>query len=551
MEHSVWYEIKKQREEVIDQPPGKSVEELRNGVYNPECSGYFKTVFESSNPDDNNETPTVPLSYYTKPSAWAADYPLTHRRVMVYLNPWHLASDSDLNEYLIREFGCTRETFKQFVKDGWFIVELDTPDMYNRDIYRDIENLFNDISGAEVDDKDILPRYINLPDLALGVALAESGAENENLYVRSKQPYAGEYVDIDQTKKEQLRSTESPWDQLSTEGYERHGVEHDSHREYITERVLKLQLAVDVLGESITSDTEIEYPSNIYMDIKNKIGKKSDETLSELTYATWNLVGAPIYYCDLSGTTDMGKGIAKAHSNNSFIHTITGDSSSLHGTIQKKLKEVRLNLKSVQTATQPTKFDIPVVGDEQPSTLFSISPVNNDASFNELKQRAEAHESLYKAGRDRGVWHRSDDDKYTNDTRDELRESHNEDARTAVEGESQMYNAWDGIQTQAKHIGHSSDAAAILASLAGIQIPPGSSLVAATVGTLAEWDRKGQTDAYIKATIPRPESVSRLDEIGQISHWGINYNTPGQEQVATDGGKTEDEIKYVDSIEVQ
>lgn len=383
MEGTVWDAVDKQRTEAIDSPP-KSVADFRGGF--PERS-YFERLYADAGRDGDGKR-RVPLSYYTKACAWAADYPLVYRRVMGFLNPGSLDRFT-FDEYVIKEFGCTRETLAQLIADGWFVPLVADRSFYNDRAQKAIKKLFNDVDGRETV-FEVEPRYLNVVDRALE-ALGAEEAEAEPFEYHE----GGDRLDIDATI-EAWGEGREPWASLPEDEIDPiHGVDvHGDVRSYITERAVKLRLLDEVYGVFDEADAVVD-------DIRRRVSAfvpgESDDDASDLVnfvYVLWNQYGAPSMYCDFTGSVDIGPDPSRTH-----LEYVRSELSQL-------LRGVVGELRPGEKEITPNQIGIWERDDADVRALFRCAPDGTDdlraiKRLRVLGNRAQEFESFYEATRPR------------------------------------------------------------------------------------------------------------------------------------------------------
>lgn len=386
MDGTIWDAVDKQRTEAIDSPP-KSVADFRGGF--PERS-YFERLYADAGSDSDGKR-RVPLSYYTKACAWAADYPLVYRRVMGYLNPGSLDRFT-FDEYVIKEFGCTRETLVKLIADGWFVPMVDDQSEYNKDAQKAIESLFKDVKEEETV-FEIQPRYLNIIDRALEARGAEV-AETEPFEYHD----CGERLDIDATMDAWCEDRE-PWVSLpESETPEIHGVDvHGEVRSYVTERAVKLRLLDDVYGVFDEADAAVDDIERRVSEFVEDDEDESDDDASELVnfvYVLWNQYGTPAMYCDFTGGVDIGPDPSRT-----YLEYVRSELSRL-------LDGVNSELRPGENTIETNQIGIWERGDADVRALFRCAPDGTDdiqaaKRFRVLGNRAHEFESFYEATRTR------------------------------------------------------------------------------------------------------------------------------------------------------
>ena len=380
MDGTVWDAVDKQRTEAIDSPP-KSIDDFRGGF--PERS-YFERLYADAGSDGKRR---VPLSYYTKACAWAADYPLVYRRVMGFLNPGSLDRFT-FDEYVIKEFGCTRETLAKLIADGWFVPLVADRSSYNDRAQKAIEELFDDVDGRETV-FEVEPRYLNVVDRALE-ALGAEEAETEPFEYHED----GDRLDIDATVEAWSEGRE-PWASLPDDDIDPiHGVDvHGNVRSYVTERAVKLRLLDEVYGVFNEADAAVD-------DIERRVSEfvdESDDDASDLVnfvYVLWNQYGAPSMYCDFTGSVDIGPDPSRT-----YLEYVRSELSRL-------LRGVAGELRPGENAIETNQIGIWERGDADVRALFRCAPDGTDnlratKRLRVLGDRAQEFESFYEATRSR------------------------------------------------------------------------------------------------------------------------------------------------------
>lgn len=503
MEHDVWEEIQKQRRDAIDDPP-KSFDGFKSGIVD---TGYFSEFFEDSGAHD----PKVPLSYYTKACGWASDYPFLHRRVMVYLNPGgansHL-SRYDLPEYVRREFGCTLETFEQLLVDKWFLVLLSLPEQYDDDTRDAIQEMFERVLDRE---EDVRPRYLNLVDDALGAAVADRSEDTFASYARggAGDGLQNDLVDIDRSK--ELLKEREPWQELSTDPFTYAHVEQDSVRDYVSERVLKLQLAADALPEA----DEIGAVADSIRNTVENDDTAEREDLIRRVYINWNQLGTPMYYCDFSGNTDIGPVPAREYADQMT------DRWSVQGT-KHTLKKGVERLKAVAYEEVPNdEVWFKQSPDVDLQTVFGFGPGDEGDG---LAERVDAHGTYYQNVRADLLNMRN-----TYDTRSDILGNYNQSAEAVYRTTERRSHAGSVVKM-------ADGLANALSFVDPTAITSGVSLLNLTI----KWFNKRRG---IEFMMPRPKEVDHSN-IGRLSNWSIDYGD-GESNESVEPGQYMSEAEIV------
>jgi|GEM_PF-2192580 len=501
MEHSPWYEINWQREKAIENPV-TSLDDLKDGFIEP----FFGELFDD---------PKIPLSYYTKPCAWASDYPLTYRRAMVYLNPneGHLA-DYSLEEYAVAEFGCTYETFEKLVEDGWLVVLLDDRSEYDLETKTEISDLFDNLEVSSYGFKP-RPRYVNLVDVALGAGVIEQSNDDLDDYVRASGA-DHDFVDIDATIEEAMKS--EPWAHLEGRFGDLYGVGGRKRRKYVTERALKLRL----VGDALDREEFRKIASNIETLVESGV---DDENLVRPVYTAWNHVGTPIFYSDQSGDTDIGPGpanlypervkeILKSHIEFNEPNRL----EDLTDTVTEKVVPRAMgNLPKQEIWFEQS------AGGADVSDVLSLPP-STDASLSELRtSRAEAHHRYYNGVREalqQKIEHSDDED------REDLVDLQNSNVErkfrsVGVSAKLGKMFGWAGIGT---------DIVTLLPVFE--RTAPAASVGAGMGKVVTNWWKTRQPEEI--EAIPRPTYKENIN-LGRINSWRVPYREA--DGVAADGGQ--------------
>lgn len=520
MDHGPWYEIRHQRERVIDSPP-TGLGEFQNGI---RTSGdYFSDIFQDSN--ENSES-TIPLSYYTKACAWASDYPFMYRRVMVYLNPYHLDGEKELDPYLRREFGCDKETFVDMVSspNHWIVILLDRPVKYNRHVHEEIEDLFKDINDR---DPTVRPRYVNLVDVALGAKLAKDGGKKGE-YIRNEEPpYMGDYVDIDATIADWMEDEDRPWKTLDTcEIDDVYGVNHHSNlRYYVTERAAKLQLAGETIGGELSDDGDTD-PGTIVDTMRDRIGDVERAELVRQTYSDWNHVGTPIFYCDFSGAVDVGPDPYAE-----YVGGVFDRFTEIANKVKSQVEIVQVELK--QKTGMMNNLRIPDFDEVKTNRVFGVSPEGDVAnSSKRLRRRTDTLGEYYNRFDSEILGPFKFDEV---DSREELRKQADIAVNNAFTTGSESSSLTAKLVKSSAYLTGSST----ISFAAGFVTPElagpitGASAATALVGTILDYKGNLPADKGTYKRVPQPVATN-LD-LGRLNRWTVPYDSDGHD-VAADGG---------------
>lgn len=520
MSMNPWEAIEKQRNNVIDDPPC-SIDEFKKPFTEWD---FFEEAFSGSQEDTS---PRIPTTYYTKPCAWASDYPFSYRRVLVFLNPGGLADpqfNGSLDEYIRREFGCSKNTFIKLVADGWIYPMLTTKEDYPTGIQKQIVRLFDQITRHN---EDAVPRFVNLVDYALGAGALTDSTDTSG-FAKSLH---GEFIDLDETYETWAELL--PWSNLPRTEFIHRGVRHSDFREYVTERAVKLELAARYFSNesaiSLKADSLREQARNWEMKDHYAFPPIAEELKEEVeippllrdTYTAWNLLGTPMYYCDFSGTTDMGRTVAYEYGN--YI-----------GKKISALKSVATKAKRL-TSYSVNNIDPSAIGFRQKEgvnlkTLLAIDPdtqMEYKYERKELPKRIEQHDQYYSEMRDELLDIRNDS---SLSTYNEVISQHNERTSSGLEfgsilaGQAQKVVKWSDAGTliftgiQPLLPSNRSMKASVLALLATGKLAGayGASLAGNIVGYMGH----EKVDRY---DIPVPESSNNID-LGPTDFWQVNYS---------------------------
>ncbi|MFB6251938.1 MAG: hypothetical protein ABEI27_09705 [Halobellus sp.] len=321
LDGDLWGTIETQRQDAIDDPPA-SMSAFREGY--PRRS-FFEELYDEAGGSDGSRR-RIPLSYYTKACGWASDYPLLYRRVAGFINPGAL-DRLTFDEYVLREFGCRSETLAKLTADGWFVPMLLRREQYGSNAAEAIETFFERVNDEETR-WEVEPKYLNLVDTTLEAA-ATKQLDDTAAYVRAP---TGDRVDIAATKRRWKE--QEPWASLPTEGIDNvHGVDvHDDLQEYIVERAVKLRLLDDVYNV-ITADQE--QTNNLRELAERYVSGEAEtrETMVRTAYVLWNHYGTPAYYCDFTGSVDVGPDPARR-----YVDYLLSQAKALFGTLWNRLE---------------------------------------------------------------------------------------------------------------------------------------------------------------------------------------------------------------------
>jgi hypothetical protein len=300
MSENIWYNIDVQEQKASSVPEleSKKIERFIQESLGSNLKKYYKESYFLE----------TPLSYYTKSCSWAVDYVWSLRRVLVYLNPSKLKKYGWSN-YILWEFGCKPDLFNELVSDGWIIPQLNKKDNYDNKSIDEIEKLF------KVAEKS--PLYVNIIDDAIA-HLADSSCKT--------------LLEFD--NKYRTDFNKKPWKLIPQNAIPIEGVDVSNLRDYIIEKVLKLEM--------LKKASNFEFLSNEILSIENMVkeflnNKNNKDLLNELiykVYMSWNIYGTPIFYSDYSGFSDIG---CYPFENNILTY------------LQRTLKKIRNKLEDTKT----------------------------------------------------------------------------------------------------------------------------------------------------------------------------------------------------------
>lgn len=399
-----WEAVRKQKEMAVE----RAVDEPADFWTSDLVGGYSDDLFEAAG--GHGVDREIPLSYHTKASAWATDYPLIYRRVMAYFNPGAMAAADSFEAYVLREFGCHPETLAELIADAWFVPLLDERSAYDPDAAAAIGDLFD---AVDPDRYEVEPRFVNLVDWGLGAAVATRPELGEK-YERAP---GGDRADIDATV-EAWTDPDHPydggdtwhrWHDLPTDSIDDlYGViDHDDLREYVVERAVKLELVDDAVGTFTDGDDRIGNIRTLARQYVEASGTHARESLRrdlvEATYLNWNQFGTPAYYCDFSGTVDIGPEPLR----DSWLGQLRAWFRRLYRRAEDALARLadrlpvdtsRLNLSSVETNTVSSR-DIALrsVDGVAMDDLFAVGPgrASHDDWVDTVTTRADAYDRYY------------------------------------------------------------------------------------------------------------------------------------------------------------
>jgi len=261
----VWKEIDNQKENAIksDRKYKKFLEETLDDPH----KRYFQESWEGR----------IPLEYHTEAVSKPVYHPLTISRVLIYLNPVGLKKYSDLKEYTLKWFGMTLESLRDYVKNGWVIIQLNAKDEYDKKSQDEINEFFRDLEAK--------PIYVYLVDDLLPSII---GYENKTLN------------EILSEEKKRVKNLHKRWSNIIKEPIEIGGVEIDADK--VMENYVKLKFIKDVFENEGYKKTANGIKAEI--DSLEKI--ENSKALALRAYTSFLIYGTPLLYCDGSGFVSVG-----------------------------------------------------------------------------------------------------------------------------------------------------------------------------------------------------------------------------------------------------
>ena len=282
---SIWETICYQREEAINSDE-KDYKKFLERTLDDSVKLYFKDSWDKK----------IPLEYHTEAVGKPIYHPLAMGRVLIYFNPAKLA-EKDLRTHSYEWFGMSLETLKDYVKNGWFVIQLNTAYKYNERSRSEINGFFGDskemksrVLYVDIVD-DFLPSVAGFGNITLDDALK---LEKEKM---KKQEEEKKYMDL--------------WKNiLGEQGDKYGGVEITPQK--VEENYLKLRFLKKYFDEikDTQSVSGITKELNAYENPKGEWGGINIEdmahNLASKTYTSFLLYGTPLLYTDGSGYVSVG-----------------------------------------------------------------------------------------------------------------------------------------------------------------------------------------------------------------------------------------------------
>lgn len=230
-----------------------------------------------------------PLTYHTKACGLAGHHWLFGHRVILYLNPseTHLHTCESLEEYSLREFGCSLEFLKKLVTEGLAIVKVAPKEHYSEKISRDIDKLFDHEYGY---------LYSNIAEDCIASSLGYQNFEQ----CRAKQDDA---IRLSAEKSQEVHDYCERIKSWGTTHYRVHGVNWPSVGLKIHENVLKLSILRDFL-EQDRGGNEILQAS--IQSIMKSTGEGNLDAAVRDAYLGFLYLGTPILYNNCSNSLSVG-----------------------------------------------------------------------------------------------------------------------------------------------------------------------------------------------------------------------------------------------------
>ena len=262
----VWNEIETQKENVIksDKEYKKFLEETLD---NP-LRKYFQESWKNK----------IPLEYHTEAVGKPVYHPLTISRALLYFNPNRLRENT-LKEESLKWFGMTIDSLKEYVKNGWVIVQLNTAETYSDSSRQEIEDFFMGLEAK--------PIYVNIVDDLLPSHL---GHDNKMLK---------DFLNENE-KEDRIKELYKKWCNIIKEPVKAHGVIIGPDK--VKENYIKLEFLRDIFENKGDQETV----NAINAELKHLEETKDCEELLQRTYTAFLIYGTPILYCDGSGYVSVG-----------------------------------------------------------------------------------------------------------------------------------------------------------------------------------------------------------------------------------------------------
>lgn len=289
----IWKDVEYQKEQAMKS--NKEYKVFLEETLDKPMKGYFQESWDNK----------IPLEYHTEAVGKPVYHPLTISRVLIYFNPDRLR-DRTLKEESLEWFGMTLGSLKEYVENGWIIVQLNTADTYNKKSQQEIENFFNGL--------DTKPIYVNIVDDLLPSYL---GYDNKMI----------KDVLSEKEKEYRIKELYKNWCNIIKKPIEIHGVKISADK--VKENYLKLE----ILRDAFNSKRDKEAADNINVELKYLEKIKNPEELAQRTYTSFLIYGTPILYCDGSGFVSVGS--------EPYWHILQESTKSLFGKVRQKIKSIR------------------------------------------------------------------------------------------------------------------------------------------------------------------------------------------------------------------
>ena len=263
---SIRYDIEYQKGQAMKSNK-EYIEFLRDTLDKP-LKEYFQESWDNK----------IPLEYHTEAAGKPVYHPLTMSRVLIYFNPKRLEKNT-LKEESFNWFGMTLDSLKDYVKNGWIIVQLNSYDKYSEKSKKEIEDFFKDL--------DAKPMYVNIIDDLLPSYLCYDNMTLEDVLIKKEKEY-------------RIKELYKKWQNIIKKPVKKHGVVIAANK--VKENYLKLEIIRDTFERK--GDQEAVDNINIELNYLKEI-KNSDE-LAQRAYTSFLMYGTPILYSDGSGFVSVG-----------------------------------------------------------------------------------------------------------------------------------------------------------------------------------------------------------------------------------------------------
>ncbi len=227
------------------------------------------------------------LVYHTKATGLPCHQWYLGDRVVVYLNPseGHLNNEMynnkrGLEEYILNEFGCTKDFFEKLIKSNALFVKLDEKDKYPSKIQYQIEQLLNQHHYSE--------------NIIFAKAIETSISSNLHS------------SDFDQLLNTEMKNTSFNNINLINNNSPMtvRGVVWNNSFGKVKENYARLKILHDYFSIMEHEDEKCLIDSNL-QSFQSPVITTAQE-LADFAYDTYLKLGTPIYYSLMSGTNSMG-----------------------------------------------------------------------------------------------------------------------------------------------------------------------------------------------------------------------------------------------------